>query len=624
MTLLCKNGKNMPSNLDALDEDFFSKHQQSARIAEKKGFAGDSYAGMSTPERFAAAKSDGFNDATLKFATPFGTINTPIPMPGAEKFAALGGGLTSFGRGIGGLFTGGKMEGKEEFDAAQKALEQGSWGNKLMAMGGEALPTMAIPGLGAGGLAARMAKMGAAGAGAGFAGTEGGASDRISAGVLGGTVGAAMPGLGFAAKEGFNAALPFLGKYGTSKLAGRELVKNLGGNDAARTVAGEMDNATELLLGSKPTASQAVLSPNARPYFSAMEKTLSAKEGLLRPGKPGLNARATEQNKAITDITDQKSAGLLGDIADREAKVAPMYENATLNPNAHAPYVKGQTKKLMESPQYLQAVKFANENLFTGKGKIPQDLADPRYLQLVKKGFDNQLETVTATTAPAINAAKEAFMTLSGHISPDLKAARQEFAKMSVPINQKQIWQTLDDKLTPSLSDFGAEGKSVPAVFKSAMADMDKTAQKATKFKKSKADEILDPQDMGLLSDIGSDVARRENAAQAAKGFPSSMFDNYSMSNLTGKTFLPNSGGKLGLIPSMGKFVYGGADNEVSKLLIEKSLDPKAMAELIRKAAGKDPAAMKKLKSLSRGIGGGLSDNLGLLSVPYGTDLFDN
>lgn len=603
-------------DFDKVASDTFDELWAKVTKKEKKPSSDMVTKPLSNEEKYNPAGA--FNNATLRLG-PFDT-GAPIPNIFAEKLAALGGGMLSPIRGLNNLVGGQNDTSKEDFNAARNSLGKDNVLNRVLGFGGEAAvtsPAMFIPGLGAPALAARIGAGALTGAGLGFTTTEGGGQERLSNAATGGLFGAAMPVVGHGIADLGNAILPFLGKYGAEKLAGRAVIDKLGA-DKTRAAAADMESGQGLLSGSNPTAAQLVNDPQAKAYFASMEKALAAKEGGLLKGEPGFNARVADQNKALTDITGRKSAGLLGDIAERTKITSPMYENAQVRPDFHLPYIKGQMTKLAnEAPQYTAAVEWANKNIPAGSG-IKKDMADPRYLQLIKKGFDDQLETATGPSLNAITAAKEQYVKrISDYLSPDLKAARNMFQEMSVPVNQKQAWQTLDEKLNPALADFGAEGANIPQAFKAALGDMDKTVQKATKFKRTSAAEILPEQDMGLLSDMAKDISRRSNTAQSAKGFPADNFDMYAQNNLFGEK-LPYG------TRSISEFIYNKPNDEVNKLFIQMGLNPKEGAELLKKAAGKSYSDMTFTEKRLFNAANTLKDGGGLLAFPMSQNMFSD
>jgi hypothetical protein len=102
---------------------------------------------------------------------------------------------------------------------------------------------------------------------------------------------------------------------------------------------------------------------------------------------------------------------------------------------------------------------------------------------------------------------------------PGYETAQQTFASMSKPINQMEVGQYLENKLTGALS----EGKIRPGVFATAVKEAPTTLKRVTgESRFNTLDEILTPDQMGKVNSVIDDLARDEKfniqASAGAKG----------------------------------------------------------------------------------------------------------
>lgn len=151
---------------------------------------------------------DAFKGAKLSFATPFGRINTPIPLPedAARALAQLGSGFADFGlgmrqlmasdkpKGLGDLVTGESERSLLIREADEKrrtdAVLNNDLAGKTMNVIGQAAPTLAIP--------------------FGYLGRLGAAAPIVEGAIAGGAAGAAAP-VGTGESRGFNTAVGMVG-----------------------------------------------------------------------------------------------------------------------------------------------------------------------------------------------------------------------------------------------------------------------------------------------------------------------------------------------------------------------------------------------------------------------------
>jgi len=233
-------------------------------------------------------------------------------------------------------------------------------------------------------------------------------------------------------------------------------------------------------------------------------------------------------------------------------------------------YARAQLK----TPDYVLRDK--PQNIISSIGGIKDILATTenpllkRELLTVKRALENQLSKV----------------------EPSFKAAEQNFAQLSQPINQMQIGQELLNRMQPALADFGALGSETAAKYAQALRNAEQTAKTATGFKGATLERTMTPEQMGTLNAVAQDLARKTNAQNLGRGPGSDTFQKLSMANMAQQVGMP-----IGLVESLGKVpaiggyltrIYGEADTLMQQALAKALLDPQATAKLIAQAKPAD------------------------------------
>ena len=237
-------------------------------------------------------------------------------------------------------------------------------------------------------------------------------------------------------------------------------------------------------------------------------------------------------------------------------------------------YARAQLK----TPDYVLRQK--PENIISSISGIKDILATTenkfltRELLTVKRALENQLSKV----------------------EPAFKQAEQNFAQLSQPINQMQIGQELLNRMQPALADYGALGSETAAKYAQALRNAEQTAKTATGFKGATLERTLTPEQMGTVTSVAQDLARKTSAQNLGRGPGSDTFQKLSMANMAQQVGMP-----IGLVESVGKIpaiggyltrIYGEADTQMQQALAKALLDPQATAKLIAQA---NPADRSRL-----------------------------
>lgn len=357
----------------------------------------------------------------------------------------------------------------------------------------------------------------------------------------------------------------------------------------------------EMVPGSRPTAAQAA-SPLGVTKFSA----LGASAEKVLPTE--YFARGTEQKAARTAAirgVGKTPADITAAITAREAATSPLYKQAearkfaadpTLLQIADDPYIKQALPDAMRLSE-SKGVTFANNPTL--------------FIHNVKISLDKML-TRTGDTALArgeraqVTAVKDRLVGWLEKNAPEYGQARATFAAKSKPINQMQVGQYLEGKLT---SPLGA-GEQRAGVFANAVRDAAGTIKRATtneaRFKA--LTDLLAPDQVRVVEAIRNDLARAATTkVQAQKGTPTApKVDQLASAGARGAR-LPNLMNRVASVANdiMARMV-GKIDSNLAIQLATEMLDPQAAAAAIEKAIaaeGRARTAGRVIAAPARGVG---------------------
>jgi len=280
----------------------------------------------------------------------------------------------------------------------------------------------------------------------------------------------------------------------------------------APDVIAQLRAPSEIVQGSKPTAAQQA-APLGLTKFSAMGAA-SAK------ALPSENLARAGENEAARLASLRTVGGTPADrtaaVTARKAATDPLYSAAEAQKFRADP----KLMVLADDPYIKQAMPDA-ARLSASQG-VTFDNNPTRYIHNVKISLDKMLtktgETALASTERAqVAKVKTQLVNWLESKAPDYKAARTTFAEKSKPINQMEVGQYLEGKLTAPLEG-GAERAGA---FATAVKDAPGTLKRATtgeaRFKE--LTDVLTPEQAKIVTDIRDDLSRvAMTEAQARKG----------------------------------------------------------------------------------------------------------
>ena len=374
----------------------------------------------------------------------------------------------------------------------------------------------------------------------------------------------------------------------------------------------------EIVPGSKPTAAQAA-SPLGLTKFSAMgeagAKALPS-ENLARAGDneaarlaslrtvggtaEDLAAAKTARTEAASPFyreadkilveADDKFTSLL----DRPSMDRVLSRASELAAEKNVPFQIGQNRPEQNIPStFLNA-----EGQPMGTINIPGETA--KYpgssLHMMKMAFDDLIKNperfgIGATEVRAIGKTREEFLNWAETKVPPYKAARATFAAKSKPINQMEVGQYLEGKLTAPLEG----GTERAGVFANAVRDASGTLKRATnnQVRFNALSDVLTPEQVGIVKAIRDDLARVQTTkTQAQKGTAAAP----RISQLASQ--VGDAPAVLNRVVTIANTIFNRLQGQIDrKLAIEiatEMLDPKLAAAAVEKAALREAKAGKR------------------------------
>ena len=339
----------------------------------------------------------------------------------------------------------------------------------------------------------------------------------------------------------------------------------------------------EIVPGSRPTAAQQA-SPLGLTKFSAMgEASTKAKPSEYL-------ARANEAEAAR--LASLRTVG--GTPADRTAAVTA--RRAATDPL----YAAAETQKFRADPKLMQLaddpyIKQAMPDaarLSASQG-VTFDSNPTRYIHNVKISLDKMLtktgETALASTERAqVAKVKTQLVNWLESKAPEYGAARTTFAEKSKPINQMEVGQYLEGKLTAPLE--GAAERA--GAFATAVRDAPGTLKRATtgEARYKELTDVLTPEQAGVVNAIRDDLNRVQTTkTQAQRGASAAP----RISQLASQ--IGDAPAVLNRVVTIANTIFNRLQGQIDrKLAIEiatEMLDPKVAAAAIEKAATRERRA---------------------------------
>jgi hypothetical protein len=378
---------------------------------------------------------------------------------------------------------------------------------------------------------------------------------------------------------------------------------------------------TEIVPGSMPTAAQAA-APVGATRFSAMgesaarttptpffEREQAQKAAQLtavqQVGKTPAELKAAESIRSATARelygisdkamvpADKTFTGLL----DRPSMDKVIARASELAAEKGIPFQIGQNRP----PQTIASAILDAEGKPMGVTTIPGEVA--KYpgssLHMMKMAFDDLIKNperfgIGANEVGAINSTRGKFLNWVEDKAPDYKTARETFAAQSKPINQMQVGQFLEGKLTPALGEETARLRA--AGYAGALDQAPNTIKRATgQSRFDELSQVMTPDQIKVLESVRDDLARAklaESQASAARGAGPNvnLMGTETLGNVRAPNFINNV---TTVANDILRRLQGKLDQKLAIELAAEMLDPAAAAAALEKALARQAKGEK-------------------------------
>jgi hypothetical protein len=166
-----------------------------------------------------------------------------------------------------------------------------------------------------------------------------------------------------------------------------------------------------------------------------------------------------------------------------------------------------------------------------------------------------------------------------------------KYTELSRPINQMQIGQEVAGKATNATGDVQLNAL--------VNALTDRTAQKATGFKRATLEGVLTPDQLATLNAVKGDLVRSVQARNMAGTAGSDTVRKLAYTNLIDRAGVPTFLREFAPTQMVGNFlargadsVYGRANNEIAEQLAHTLMNPQAAAQMMRQVGPSRYAAI--------------------------------
>lgn len=363
-------------------------------------------------------------------------------------------------------------------------------------------------------------------------------------------------------------------------IKGRAFLEAAG--DKADEIMALLRESKQIVPGSAPTAGEAAV-PAGRAEFAALQRSASKVE------PSAALERSDAQNAArlgAVRTVGQDAPALAAAEAERKAAAGPLYAAAR---EGTAPV---DTANVLQKVDGLLAKNPGNRELVTELTNVRKGLVDA---EGTLRTNPQEVASVLDGLKTAIADEKNKF--IRGQLTnikdrlarsiPGYEQAQTMFREKSAPINQMQIGQFLEQKLTPALSE---EAPQRATSFAGALRDAPGTIKRATGAPRfENLSQALTPEQLSVVNAVRDDLARSarfEGMASKGAGAGPNAVDLATSSmerELGGR--LPNILHRGAMIAN--SIVYrleGKINRKLASEIAAEMLEPPVVAESMRQA----------------------------------------
>lgn len=378
---------------------------------------------------------------------------------------------------------------------------------------------------------------------------------------------------------------------------------------------------TDIVPGSLPTAAQAA-APVGATRFSAMgesaarttptpffEREQAQKAAQLAAvqsvGKTPTELKAAEAARSATakelyGISDDAMVAAdktFTSLLNRPSMDKVIARASELAAEKGVPFQIGQNRP----PQTIASSILDAEGKPMGVTTIPGEVA--KYpgssLHMMKMAFDDLVKNperfgIGANEVGAIKGTRGNFLNWVEDKAPSYKVARETFAAQSKPINQMEVGQFLEGKLTPALGEESARLRATG--YATALDQAPGTIKRATGQSRFESlSQIMTPEQIAVLESVRDDLARAklaESQASAARGAGPNvnLMGTETLGNVRAPNFINNV---TTVANDILRRLQGKLDQKLAIELAAEMLDPAAAAAALEKALARQAKGEK-------------------------------
>lgn len=392
----------------------------------------------------------------------------------------------------------------------------------------------------------------------------------------------------------------------------------------------------QIVPGAIPTAGEAAV-PAGSTRFAALqesaEKVLPSEYMARRQAQDTARVAAIrdvggtpiklETAKKIREATAETNYGTAGkqlvdadtvfmEFLSRPSMDRVMARAATLAAERKQKFVIGKNVPEQRVPSAI----LSQEGTPIAETVIPAETAKypVQSLHYVKMAFDDLIRDpatfgIGKSEAAAIAGTRAEFLTWLENKASAYANARRTFAAQSGPINQMEVGQYLEGKLTSALQ---GEEKLRPAAFATAVESAPSTIQRATTgaARYEKLSDVLTPSQIKIVEDVRNDLARqakfRQQAAAGRSAGPSAeKAASQTLIEVAGGAQFPTLLNRVTTVANaLLKRMAGKIDRKLAIEIATDMLDPERTAlaiEAAQRRAGTVSAFGQPIRAAGRG-----------------------
>lgn len=392
----------------------------------------------------------------------------------------------------------------------------------------------------------------------------------------------------------------------SNAIALKNAIGLLGGDEAAMTAAqtARTQAANPLYTAARQSTNLADPSrtvslidriTKANPANKALVAPLNEIRETLFESYP-LQQRGSDAWKVLNDVLGGPYAKRQGSVAVKEARtVMDRVRKGAITADEALEQLKPVSKELsgVRNRTFADALDLAKQHIKTPDYVLRQN---PQHLMSAVDNIKALLgKQENAFVKRELTTIKKSLTNQLAKAAPEFKQAERTFAQMSQPINQMQVGGLLSNKLSPALDDFAQGGGLNANAFAGALRDTKQLVKSATGLKNKDIGDVLTPEQMATINNVGTTLARRSNANNLARPTGTNTAQNLASDNLmrqiAGPLGLPGSFMEAKVWPTVLRpfnAALRGQEPAINQKMAEAIINPQLAAQLMRAGVPKE------------------------------------